>query len=107
MRTREAKMSDYDVPKEDEAQLDIYCRSPDPEIKLILFGCAISKAPGMEIVIYESLTAKDPKEAGYYSLIRRGRDIPAKTDDFYGYRRKVKAEFYHRLKLFGRWEYKY
>ena len=65
MRTREAKMIDYDVPKEDESKLDTYCRSPDPEIKLILFGCAISKAPGMEIVIYESLTAKDPKEAGY------------------------------------------
>ena len=49
MRTREAKLSDYNVPKEDESQLDLYCRSPDPEIKIILFGCAISKAPGLEI----------------------------------------------------------
>ena len=102
MRTREAKLSDYNVPKEDESQLDLYCRSPDPEIKIILFGCAISKAPGLEIQTYDSLVTGD----GYYTLIRRGRDIPAKADDFYGYRRKVKAEFYHRLKLFGFWKYK-
>ena len=55
MRTREAKLSDYNVPKEDESQLDLYCRSPDPEIKIILFGCAISKAPGLEIQTYDSL----------------------------------------------------
>ena len=103
MRTRDAKLSDYDVPKEDEARLDEYCKKLDSDIRFILFSCAISKAPGMELVSYESLTAKDPKEAGYYSLLRRGRDIPAKTDDFYGYRRKVKAEFYHRLKLYDLW----
>ena len=103
MRTRDAKLSDYDVPKEDEARLDEYCKKLDSDIRFILFSCAISKAPGMELVIYESLTAKDPKEAGYYSLLRRGRDIPAKTDDFYGYRRKVKAEFYHRLRLYDLW----
>lgn len=101
MRTREAKLSDYGVPKEDEKQLDECCRSNDPEVKLILLGCAISKSPGIELQIYDSLVTGD----GYYTLVRRGRDIPAKTDDFYAYRRKVKAEFYHRLKLFGRWKY--
>ena len=29
MRTRDAKLSDYDVPKEDEARLDEYCKKLD------------------------------------------------------------------------------
>ena len=103
MRTREGKMSDYDVPKEDEARLDEYCKKVDPDIRFVLFTGAISIASGMEMAIYESLTAEDSSKAGYYSLLRRGRDIPAKTDDFYAYRRKVKAEFYHRLKLYDLW----
>lgn len=53
----------------------------------------------MELAIYESLVTGD----GYYTLVRRGIDIPAKPDDFYGYRRKTKAEFYHRLKIYGLW----
>ena len=53
MRTRDAKLSDYDVPKEDEARLDEYCKKLDSDIRFILFSCAISKAPGMELVIYE------------------------------------------------------
>lgn len=72
MRTRDAKLSDYDVPKEDEARLDEYCKKLDSDIRFILFSCAISKAPGMELVIYESLTAKDPKEAGTIACFAAG-----------------------------------
>ena len=37
MRTRDAKLSDYDVPKEDEARLDEYCKKLDSDIRFILF----------------------------------------------------------------------
>lgn len=99
MRLREAKLSDYNVPKEDEEKLNEYCKKADSYLRFILLGCAISAAPGMELAIYESLVTG----VGYYTLIRRGVDIPAKTDDFYGYKRKAKAEFYHRLKIYGLW----
>lgn len=99
MRTRDAKLTDYNVAKEDEERLDEYCKKTDSDLRFILLGCAISVAPGMELAIYESLVTGD----GYYTLVRRGIDIPAKPDDFYGYRRKTKAEFYHRLKIYGLW----
>ena len=41
---------------------------------------------------------------GYRTMIRNGKSIPAKEDDFYAYRRKTLATFYDRLRLFGRWK---
>ena len=44
MRTRDAKLTDYNVPKEDEERLDEYCKKTDSDLRFILLGCAISVA---------------------------------------------------------------
>lgn len=102
MRTRDMSLSEHGVFPDDEKALKEYCKSNmSIEERLILFQCAISAAPGLEISVYDSLTTGD----GYRTLERRGRKIPAKEDDFYAYRRKALAEFYDWLRLTGRWKY--
>ena len=99
---RDMSLSDHGVFQDDEKALKEYCKSNmSMEERLILFQCAISAAPGLEISVYDSLTTGD----GYRTLERRGRKIPAKEDDFYAYRRKALAEFYDWLRLTGRWNY--
>ena len=93
-------MNDYGVPPDDQDKLYDRCRSLDKEESLILFQCAINAAPGLEIPIYESLTTG----IGYRTILNTGKQIPAKEDDFYAYRRKTLATFYDRLRLFGRWK---
>ena len=100
MRTRYMNMNDYGVPPDDQDRLYDRCKSLDKEESLILFQCAISAAPGLEIAIYESLVSGK----GYRTMTRSGKHIPAKEDDFYAYRRKTLATFYDRLRLFGRWK---
>ena len=39
MRTRDAKLTDYNVPKEDEEKLDEYCKKTDSDLRFILLGC--------------------------------------------------------------------
>lgn len=99
MRTREKSMWDYGVPDDDQKKLLEKCKKLTQEESLILFQCAISTAPGLELVIYESIT----RGVGYRTILSSGRPIPATEDDFYAYRRKTLAEFYDRLRLFGRW----
>lgn len=98
MRTRHMSLEDHGVFPEDEEKLKEYCKSMDKESSLRLFQCAISAAPGLEILIYESLVTG----CGYRTLIKKGRDIPATADDFYAYRRKTLAEFYDWLRLTGK-----
>lgn len=100
MRIREMNLSDYGVFPEDEEKLKRYCRKLTIEERLCLFQCAISAAPGLEIVVYESLISG----MGYRTLIKCGRQITAKEDDFYAYRRKVLAEFYDWLRMTGKWK---
>ena len=93
-------MNDYGVSPDDLDRLYDRCKSLDKEESLILFQCAISAAPGLEIPIYESLITG----VGYRTMLSMGRQIPAKEDDFYAYRRKALAEFYDWLRLTGRWK---
>ncbi len=89
MRTRYKKMSDYGISDEDSKKMLDYCQSMNTEERLRLFQCAITSAPGLEIVVYESLVTG----AGYRTITKRGRNIPIKEDDFYAYRRKTLAAF--------------
>lgn len=99
-RTREMSLVDHGVFPEDEEKLKRYCRNLSVEERLRLFQCAISSAPGLEIAVYESLVTGE----GYRTLIRHGRQILIKEDDFYAYRRKALAEFYDWLRLTGHWK---
>ena len=100
MRIREMSMEDHGVFPGDEEKLKRYCRNLNAEERLRLFQCAISAAPGLEIAVYESLITG----IGYRTLIKRGKQIPAKEDDFYAYRRKVLAKFYDWLRMTGKWK---
>ena len=100
MRTREMSLVDHGVFPGDEEKIKLYCRNLSVEERLRLFQCAISAAPGLEITIYESLITG----MGYRTLIKCGRQIPAKEDDFYAYRRKTLAEFYDWLRMTRRWK---
>ena len=100
MRTRYKSYSDYGIPMDLQKKLIVKCRSLEQQDRLHLFQSAISAAPGLEIPIYESLTTG----IGYRTILNTGKQIPAKEDDFYAYRRKTLATFYDRLRLFGRWK---
>lgn len=100
MRVREMSLADHGVFPGDEEKLKRYCRKLAVEERLRLFQCAISAAPGLEIAVYESLITG----IGYRTLIKRGRQIPAKEDDFYAYRRKALAKFYDWLRMTGKWK---
>ena len=99
MRTRNMRFEDYGVFSGDEKKIKEYCQNiSDPEDRLRLFQCAINAAPGLEMDIYESLiTGK-----GYRTILKY-RNIPAREDDFYAYKRKAMAEFYDWLRITGRW----
>ena len=100
MRTRNMRLVDHGVFPGDEEKLKRYCRKLNTEERLRLFQCVISSAPGLEIAVYESLVTGE----GYRTLIRHGRQIMAKEDDFYAYRRKALAEFYDWLRMTGKWK---
>lgn len=100
MRTRYKSYSDYGISMDLQKKLIVKCRNLEQQDRLHLFQSAISAAPGLEIPIYESLTTG----SGYRTMLNIGKQIPAKEDDFYAYRRKTLATFYDRLRLFGRWK---
>nr|DAG08584.1 MAG TPA: hypothetical protein [Caudoviricetes sp.] len=100
MRTRDRSYDYYGISPEDVKKLRNYCRNMGQEDRLRLFQCAISKAPGLELLIYESIT----EGIGYISLRRRRGGIPAKADDFYAYQRRTLADFYDWLRMTGRWK---
>lgn len=100
MRTRDRSYDYYGISPEDVKKLRNYCRNMGQEDRLRLFQCAISKAPGLELLIYESIT----EGIGYISLRRRRGGIPAKADDFYAYQRRTLADFYDWLRMTGKWD---
>ena len=100
MRTRYRTYDYYGIAPEDVKKLRNYCRNMGQEDRLRLFQCAISKAPGLELLIYESIT----EGIGYISLRRRRGGIPAKADDFYAYQRRTLADFYDWLRMTGKWD---
>lgn len=99
VRTREMKFENYGAFPEDEKKIKEYCQKLyDSKERLRLFECALNAAPGLELDIYESLiTGKG------YRTILKCRNIPAREDDFYAYKRKAMAEFYDWLRITGRW----
>jgi hypothetical protein len=98
MRARNRGYNEYGIPPDDVRRVRDYCRKMGREDRLRLFQCAISNAPGLELLIYESLT-----EGVGYDRLDRKRGVPAKSDDFYAYQRKTVAEFYDWLRMTGRW----
>lgn len=100
MRTRYKTYADYGMLKSDEEKTRERCLKASAEERLIILQCAISAAPGLEIAIYDSITGG----AGYRTLLRMGRQIPAGEDDFYAYRRKTMAEISRYMRLLGRWK---
>lgn len=102
MRTREMSLADHGVFPGDEEKIKLYCRkNMSIEERRELFRCCIGAAPGIEMLIFESITNKS---SGYRTLIKRGFQIPAKEDDFYAYQRKALFDFYDWLRMTGRWK---
>lgn len=100
MRTRELNYESYGLFPGDADKVKEYCqRTLDPSDRIRLFQCALNAAPGLEMDIYESLTTG----RGYRTIIK-SRNIPAKEEDFYAYKRKAIAEFYDWLRLTGKWK---
>ena len=99
MRTREKSLLDHGVWPEDIEKLYEYCRHLSREESLLLFQCCISSAYGLEVPVYDSLTTG----TGYKTQIKRGREILAKADDFYAYKRKAAAMFYDMLRITQKW----
>lgn len=58
-----------------------------------------SAAPGLEQAVFTSLTEK----IGYDAQMKKDY-IPVTKADFYAYQRFAAAEFYHMLRLLGRWK---
>lgn len=102
MRTREMSLVDHGVFPGDEEKIKAYCRKEmGVEERRELFRCCISAAPGIEMLVFESITNKG---SGYRTLIKRGFQIPAKEDDFYSYQRKALYDFYDWLRMTRRWK---
>jgi len=99
VRTREKKLTDHGVFLEDERRIREYCRKADGYDRELLMDICRSAAPGLEQQIYISLTVP---RSGYEAQEKKGY-IPATKADFYAYQRKAMAEFYHMLRLLGRW----
>lgn len=99
MRTREMKLYDHGVPPEDEPKVRALCRTAAGYDLELLKHAIASAAPGIEKAIQDSLTTGK----GYVELSKR-EYIPTTKADFYAYQRKAVAEFYHMLRLLGRWK---
>lgn len=98
MRAREMKLSDYGIQEVEEQRLFTFCEKLDDSDRILLMQCAISAAPGLETFVYDSLVNRIG-----YDTICKYEHIPAKKDDFYGYRRKTLDLFYRMLYLTGIW----
>lgn len=97
MNLRKATLTDYGVPPDDIPALQSHFRHLDENDKYNLLQVSIKYAPGIEIQIYDSIV----NGIGYRTM-EKIRTVPATENDFYGYKRKVMAEYYHLAKLIGR-----
>lgn len=100
MRLREKKLTDHGVFPGDEKRLKDYCLKADKEDQELLMQICRSAAPGLERAVYTSLIEQ---KNGYDTQMKKDY-IPATKADFYAYQRRVMAEFYHMLRLLGRWK---
>lgn len=73
IRTRNASLTDFGVPEEDQKKLYERCRKLNKEERLLLLECAISSTPGIEVCIYDSLV-----NGIGYDAMGHNRYIPVK-----------------------------
>lgn len=97
MNLRKATLTDYGVPPDDIPALQSHLRNLNESDKYNLLQVSIKYAPGIESQIYDSIV----NSIGYRTM-EKIRTVPATENDFYGYKRKVMAEYYHLAKLIGR-----
>lgn len=97
MKLRKATLIDYGVPPDDIPALQSHLRNLSESDKYNLLQVSIKYAPGIESQIYDSIV----NSVGYRTM-EKIRTVPATENDFYGYKRKVMAEYYHLAKLIGR-----
>lgn len=97
MNLRKATLTDYGVSPDDIPALQSHFRHLDENDKYNLLQVSIKYAPGIEMQIYDSIV----NGIGYRTM-EKIRTVPATENDFYGYKRKVMAEYYHLAKLIGR-----
>lgn len=97
MNLRKATLTDYGIPPDDIPLLQSHFRRLEDVDKYNLLQIAIKYAPGIESQIYDSIV-----NCIGYRTMERIRDVPVSEKDFYAYKRKVMAEYYHLAKLTGR-----
>ena len=97
MKLRKATLTHYRVPPDDIPTLQSHLRNLSESDKYNLLQVSIKYAPGIESQIYDSIV----NGIGYRTM-EKIRTVPAAENDFYGYKRKVMAEYYHLAKLIGR-----
>ena len=94
MKLRKATLTDYGVPPDDISALQSHLRNLSESDKYNLLQVSIKY---IESQIYDSIV----NGIGYRTM-EKIRTVPATENDFYGYKRKVMAEYYHLAKLIGR-----
>lgn len=97
MNLRKATLTDYGVPPDDIPALRSHFRHLNENDKYNLLQVSIKYAPGIETQIYDSIV-----NCIGYRTMERFRDMPVSENDFYGYKRRTMAEYYHLAKLTGR-----
>lgn len=94
MSTRSLKLLDYGITKEEADRLIELAGDPD---NAALVKLAVEESnPGLSDALFTSLTTG----YGYRGMMKKGRYIPIKEDDFYAYRRR--ALYIFKLLLKGR-----
>lgn len=94
MRTRSLKLLDYGITKEEADRLIELAGDPD---NAALVKLAVEESnPSLSDALFTSLTTG----CGYRGMMKKGRYIPIKEDDFYAYRRR--ALYIFKLLLKGR-----
>lgn len=94
MRTRSLRLLDYGITKEEADRLIELAGYPD-NAALVRLATEESN-PGLSDALFISLTTG----YGYRRMMKQGRYIPGKEDDFYAYRRR--ALYIFKLLLKGR-----
>ena len=94
MSTRSLKLLDYGIAKGEAGRLIELAGDPD---NAALVKLAVEESnPGLSDALFTSLTTG----CGYRGMMKKGRYIPIKEDDFYAYRRR--ALYIFKLLLKGR-----
>lgn len=88
-RTRDKKLADYFMSKEDEQAVMLYLKSSDAEKDFIIRQACRSANPEIENYLYLALAKKMS-----FEKISQTEHVPLDEKDFYGYRRKAIYNIY-------------